>query len=89
MSGKVVHVPRLQNLSRLRVRPKKTKSSIPCAEQMAAMLGCWQTNGGVPDAPQCAQLAINLQACMQKQSAKQRPPKDTINYHLARLGKLL
>ncbi|ORY87055.1 mitochondrial ribosomal protein subunit Mrp10 [Protomyces lactucae-debilis] len=79
--------PRL-NLARLKVRPPKEKNAGPCAAEMAAMLGCWASHGDNPNAAECAAFATNLKRCMA--TGKQYVKKDnTINYHLARLGKLL
>ncbi|EPY53341.1 ribosomal protein subunit Mrp10 [Schizosaccharomyces cryophilus OY26] len=88
MSRKVVNAPRLQGLSRLRVRPKKERQAIPCSQEMAALLGCWQNNSGNTNSSQCLKVAASLENCMKSQHGKQKS-ENTINYHLARLGKLL
>lgn len=64
MSKKIVNPPRLQGLSRLRVRPKREKNTIPCGQEMAALLGCWQNHGGQTDTAQCANLVAALENCM-------------------------
>ncbi|BFZ55165.1 hypothetical protein PYCC9005_002205 [Savitreella phatthalungensis] len=79
--------PRL-NLAKLKVRPVKGKESVPCGAEMAAMLACWASHGDTADAKQCAAFADNLKKCMST-TVKQPPKVNTINYHLARLGKLL
>ncbi|CAB11270.1 37S ribosomal protein mrp10, mitochondrial [Schizosaccharomyces pombe] len=88
MSKKIVNPPRLQGLSRLRVRPKREKNTIPCGQEMAALLGCWQNHGGQTDTAQCANLVAALENCM-KTTHRKTKSENTINYHLARLGKLL
>ncbi|RKP04398.1 mitochondrial ribosomal protein subunit Mrp10 [Thamnocephalis sphaerospora] len=82
-----------KKLQFLRVRPRKVIQGSPCVAEMATMLNCWSLNA--PDDPKCAQTAKALAACMQSlASSLARAPKKTknassVNYHLARLGKLL
>ncbi|CCG82694.1 Uncharacterized protein C24C9.13c [Taphrina deformans PYCC 5710] len=87
MSSSIKKAPRL-NLQKLKVRPRKEKNAGPCAAEMAAMLGCWASHGDNPDAAQCASFANNLKTCM-NDSTRFVKKDNTINYHLARLGKLL
>ena len=95
----VSKAPRL-NLKRLKVRPRKDQNAGPCAAEMAAMLGCWASQGDDPNAAQCSKFAESLKVCMSTSvsllytiwlilKAKYVKPDNTINYHLARLGKLL
>ncbi|KAH8550715.1 hypothetical protein BGW37DRAFT_427386 [Umbelopsis sp. PMI_123] len=73
-------------LKALKVRPKKLLEASPCIGEMGAMLECW-SRAGVDD-PRCAQTAKALANCMSK-PVKKSKSTNTINYHLARLGKQL
>ncbi|CCJ29708.1 unnamed protein product [Pneumocystis jirovecii] len=76
------------SLKRLKVKPKKTYNIHPCTAEMAAMLGCWASHGNKPDNVLCEAFANALKKCMEKKIQKTKPV-NTINYHLARLKKLL
>ncbi|KAI8048794.1 hypothetical protein BDF22DRAFT_746520 [Syncephalis plumigaleata] len=75
-----------QSLKYLRVRPRKIIQGSPCVTEMVAMLNCWGISAA--DDPKCAQTAKALATCMQNLPKKSKKTT-TINYHLARLGKLL
>ncbi|KAG4301690.1 hypothetical protein PCANB_001865 [Pneumocystis canis] len=75
-------------LKKLKVKPKKNRLISPCATEMSAMLGCWATHGNKPDNVLCEAFAEALKKCM-KEKAQKTKPVNTINYHLARLKKLL
>lgn len=38
----------------------------PCITEMSAMLGCWATHGGQPDAAACKAFANALENCMKE-----------------------
>ncbi|KAL1915450.1 mitochondrial 37S ribosomal protein mS37 [Calcarisporiella thermophila] len=73
-------------LRHLKVRPRKLQAAAPCLPEMSAMLDCWSKTG--VDAPMCAHTAKALANCMQN-LPKRSKQANSINYHLARLGKLL
>ncbi|KAG4304955.1 hypothetical protein PORY_001630 [Pneumocystis oryctolagi] len=75
-------------LKKLKVKPKKAYNINSCTAEMAAMLGCWATHGNKPDNVLCETFADALKKCMEKKTRKNKPI-NTINYHLARLKKLL
>ncbi|PKC08096.1 hypothetical protein RhiirA5_358343, partial [Rhizophagus irregularis] len=54
--------------------------------EMAALLTCWATSS--VDSPSCAQTVQALTECMRR-APKSSKHTNTINYHLARLGKFL
>ncbi|KAI9595843.1 hypothetical protein BDF19DRAFT_440256 [Syncephalis fuscata] len=75
-----------QKLKYLRVRPRKMIQGSPCVAEMVAMLNCWGVSA--PDDPKCAHTAKALAICMEN-LPKTSKKTSSINYHLARLGKLL
>jgi hypothetical protein len=75
-----------KKLPYLRVRPRKVIQASPCVTEMVTMLNCWSLHA--PDDPRCAQTAKALAHCMQN-LPKKKKTTSSINYHLARLGKLL
>ncbi|MBW0469054.1 hypothetical protein O181_008769 [Austropuccinia psidii MF-1] len=70
----------------------KTKSQrlIPagnCALELASLLQCWATTSDVHSIGQCAEAAKSLSTCMTTTKAANHKKTDSINFHLARLGK--
>lgn len=88
MSHPGLRAPPRLHLSKLKVRPIKAAEAGPCAAEMAAMLACWASHGDDPDHRACAAFADALKACMGKDLRREKKA-NTINYHLARLGKKL
>jgi len=71
---------------KLIIRSRKLDQRGPCTPEMAALLTCWATSS--VDSPSCAQTFQSLTECMRK-APKSSKHTNTINYHLARLGKFL
>ncbi|OZJ02642.1 hypothetical protein BZG36_05090 [Bifiguratus adelaidae] len=74
------------HIKQLKVRPKKVAQAAPCVVEMGALMECWAKSS--VDSPTCAQAAKALATCMNKPARKVQHT-NTINYHLARLGKHL
>ncbi|KDQ18512.1 hypothetical protein BOTBODRAFT_154422 [Botryobasidium botryosum FD-172 SS1] len=76
-------------ISKLKVKPRKVAYATPCATELATMLGCWASAGNVGNSAvsPCADTAKALHDCMRTSAKRGKPPKSTLNYHLARLGK--
>ncbi len=91
--------PRLTNLPRLKVAPTVAKHRPPCSVEASAVLQCWAQHEQ-PEAPACAELVEKLTMCMMtrvwqfvnkliSQKPRADKSKNTINYHLGRLRRLL
>ncbi|OAV94441.1 hypothetical protein PTTG_03078 [Puccinia triticina 1-1 BBBD Race 1] len=68
----------------------KSKRMIPagnCALELSGLLQCWATTSDVHSMGQCAESAKNLSTCMKTAKAGNAKKTDSINFHLARLGK--
>ncbi|KAK9768505.1 hypothetical protein K7432_000783 [Basidiobolus ranarum] len=73
-------------LKYLKVKPRKVIAESPCVAEVTMLLNCWSSF--TPDNPKCAESAKAVMMCMKNSPNKPKKP-NTINYHLARLGKLL
>ncbi|RIA86845.1 hypothetical protein C1645_778692 [Glomus cerebriforme] len=73
-------------IKKLVIRSRKPDQRGPCTPEMAALLTCWATSS--VDSSSCAQTVQALTECMRK-APKSSRHTNTINYHLARLGKFL
>ncbi|KAJ2691994.1 hypothetical protein H4R19_006241 [Coemansia spiralis] len=71
-------------IPKLKVRVNKAKPVAACAVEMSTLVTCWSSFS--TDDRRCAEAAKSLTACMQ--TARPSVAKaNSINYHLARLGR--
>ncbi|CAH7689967.1 hypothetical protein BY996DRAFT_6431450 [Phakopsora pachyrhizi] len=77
----MVRIPKLKT---------KTKRTIPvgrCAIELSSLLQCWATTSDVHSIGQCSEAAKQLSTCMKSAKVVNSKKTESINYHLARLGK--
>ncbi|KLO06727.1 hypothetical protein SCHPADRAFT_837652 [Schizopora paradoxa] len=77
------------HIKKLKVRARKTGYETICAPAMLEMLGCWAASNDLHSTGKCQQAAAKLHECMRNSSSRQVKKSSTINYHLARLQKVL
>ncbi|POW01223.1 hypothetical protein PSTT_12621 [Puccinia striiformis] len=79
--GKMVKIPKLKT---------KSKRMIPvgnCALELSGLLQCWATTSDVHSIGNVPMLLRNLSTCMKSAKTVNTTKTDSINFHLARLGK--
>jgi len=77
------------HIKKLKVRKQKARFQPLCAAEMSSMLACWATQGDLQSIGKCAEKANQLHECMRTTAMNKKKPAATINYHLARLQKVL
>ncbi|KAF9653053.1 hypothetical protein BDM02DRAFT_3087845 [Thelephora ganbajun] len=77
------------HIQKLKVRPKKNAAVSLCAPELATMLGCWAAKNNMTTTGACAESAKALYDCMRTTPMGGKQHRPTINYHLARLNKVL
>ncbi|KIJ44157.1 hypothetical protein M422DRAFT_208457 [Sphaerobolus stellatus SS14] len=81
----------MSSIPKLKVKPAKLTTPTPCSTELIAMLGCWSATGDAlsVEPTKCADVAKALHDCMKTAPRHHRQHRPSINYHLARLNKLI
>lgn len=74
-------------LPKLKTKPKRTIPVTSCALELSSLLQCWATTNDLQSIGACSEVAKNLSRCMVTAKAAPAQRADSINFHLARLGK--
>ncbi|KAG0148205.1 hypothetical protein CROQUDRAFT_655095 [Cronartium quercuum f. sp. fusiforme G11] len=74
-------------LPKLKTKPKRTIPVAACALELSNLLQCWATTNDLQSIGACSEVAKNLSRCMVSSKATTTQKTDSINFHLARLGK--
>ncbi|PLW29301.1 hypothetical protein PCANC_24975 [Puccinia coronata f. sp. avenae] len=74
-------------LPKLKTKPNRMIQPGNCALELSGLLQCWATTSDVHSIGQCQEAARNLSTCMKSAKTVNTKKSDSINFHLARLGK--
>ncbi|KAH8117526.1 hypothetical protein DFH11DRAFT_1724516 [Phellopilus nigrolimitatus] len=77
------------HIKKLKVRKGSPGYKTPCAGETLAMLNCWAASRDLSNMGACAASAQSLAECMRNNTVGAKGKQSTINYHLARLQKVL
>ncbi|EJD06006.1 uncharacterized protein FOMMEDRAFT_139300 [Fomitiporia mediterranea MF3/22] len=77
------------HIKKLKVRKGRAGYQTPCAAETLAMLSCWAATKDTNNVGECAEKAKAVAECMRNSTKGGKRRQTTINYHLARLQKVL